>query len=83
MMDKCEEQHKMEKEKKVTVKIRGYFLLWILFDISTAMVGKAIHHSTFWAIMDFIFAPLAWIKWFICQEVTLSIIKSAFAWFMK
>jgi hypothetical protein len=26
---------------------------------------------------------LAWIKWVICQEVNLSIIKQSFEWFLK
>jgi hypothetical protein len=56
-------------------------LLSWLFCTSTAMVGYHIHHSVFWAIVDFIFAPIAWIKWLICQEVTLRIIKETFGFF--
>lgn len=63
------------------IKTKSYFWLRLLFDLATAMVGKAIHHSTFWAIMDFIFSPIAWFKWLVCQEVTLTIIKSTFSWF--
>jgi hypothetical protein len=51
--------------------------------LPTAMIGYQIHSSGFWAFMDFIFWPLAWIKWFIFQEVNLTIIKSAFDWFLK
>jgi|TARA_R110000822_G_scaffold162065_1_gene302401 hypothetical protein len=54
----------------------------ILFALPTAMVGYHIHGSIFWAIMDFIFWPLALIKWAICQEITLTIIKETFSWFL-
>jgi len=57
--------------------------LYAIFSLLTAMIGYAIHHSIFWAIIDFIFVPFAWLKWIICQEVTLSVIKSAFSWFFK
>lgn len=52
-----------------------------LFNVCTAMIGYQIHHSLFWSVMDFIFSPVTWAKWFICHDVTLSIIKHAFSWF--
>lgn len=56
----------------------------IIFSLPTAVIGYTINGgSIFWVIVDFIFWPLAWIKWFICQEVTLSIIKKSFEWFLK
>ncbi len=58
-------------------------LMYTVFSVLTAMIGYTIHGSLFWAIMDFIFTPIAWIKWLICQEVTLSIIKQTFEWFFK
>jgi hypothetical protein len=61
----------------------GMGCLYAIFSLLTAMIGYAIHHSIFWAIIDFIFVPFAWLKWIICQEVTLSVIKSAFSWFFK
>lgn len=63
---------------KVISSILGVILL-----TATAMIGYAIHHSLFWAIVDYIFAPIAWIKWLICHEVTLAVIKQAFAWFLN
>jgi hypothetical protein len=54
--------------------------LWFVFGICTAMIGYQIHHSVFWSICDFIFTPLAWVKWLICHEVTIPVIKSAFSW---
>lgn len=51
----------------------------VIVGLFTAMVGNAIHSSIFWSIVDFFFWPIAWLKWLICQEVTISIIKSAFS----
>lgn len=45
------------------------------------MIGYRINHSLFWAIIDFFFAPIAWIKWFICEEVNITIIKETFSFF--
>lgn len=56
--------------------------LTIIIEIITAIVGYEIHKSIFWTIIDLIFAPVAWAKWIICHEVTLAIIKQAFAWFL-
>lgn len=57
-------------------------LYWI-FAVCVAIVGKAIHGSVGWAIVDFIFAPFVLLKWLIYQEVNVSIIKHAFDWFLK
>lgn len=58
-------------------------LFALLFCIGTAMIGYQIHHSFFWSVVDFLFSPVAWCKWLLCQEVTLSVIKAAFPWFFK
>jgi hypothetical protein len=71
------------ENKKVTFTWKPITLPTIIFSLPTAMIGYQIHSSGFWAIMDFIFWPLAWIKWFIFHEVNLTIIKSAFDWFLK
>lgn len=55
--------------------------LWILFGLITAMIGHTIHGSVLWSVVDFVFSPVAWIKWIVCQEVTLTIIKQSFAFF--
>jgi len=47
------------------------------------MIGYQIHGSIAWAIVDFIFVPFAWLKWIVCQEVTLTVIKHAFSWFFQ
>ncbi len=69
------------KEKTTTHYTVSF--LYPIFCIITAMVGYHIHGSIFWAIVDWFFAPLAWAKWLICQEVTLSIIKETFAFFFR
>ena len=49
--------------------------------VCTAMIGYHIHRSVFWALLDYIFMPLVWIKWLVCEQVNVSIIKSTFAFF--
>jgi hypothetical protein len=55
----------------------------MIFSLATAVVGKQIHGSVFWAVVDFIFAPLVWLKWLIYHDVSLSIIGKAFEFFFK
>jgi hypothetical protein len=64
-------------------KIRFDRIIYTILSVMTAMVGYTIHHSIFWSIMDFLFTPLAWIKWLICQEVNLTIIKQTFQFFLN
>lgn len=56
-------------------------LMGLIIAVLTAMIGYTIHSSIFWSIIDFFFFPLAWIKWLIFHEVTMSVIKQTFAWF--
>jgi len=56
-------------------------LLYTTFSVLTAMVGYTIHGSIFWSVIDFFFTPIAIIKWLICHELTLSVIKETFTWF--
>jgi len=58
-------------------------LIYIAFSLATAIIGNNIHGSTFWSVMDFLFSPIAWLKWAICKEVNLTIIKSSFEWFLQ
>ena len=58
-------------------------IVWIIFDVLTAMVGYQIHGSVFWAFIDLFFSPLAWLKWVVCREVTLTIIYQALSWFLQ
>ena len=66
---------------KVSLNCGGNSLIYTIFNVLTAMIGYTIHGSMFWSIVDFFFTPLAWIKWLICQEVTLKVIKETFTWF--
>ncbi len=68
-----------------TVRVSsGRNIFYVLIGIFTAIVGCRINdNSLFWAIVDGIFWPFAWVKWLICQEVNITIIKEAFAFFMQ
>ena len=55
----------------------------LILGVLTAITGHAIHGSLFWSIIDFIFYPIAIIKWIICQEITLSVFHKAFPWFFN
>ena len=69
----------MDKHQvKYTLKLSGFIISTL-----TAMVGNTIHGSTFWTVMDFLFAPLPWLKWIVFQEVNITIIKNTFSWFLK
>jgi len=67
----------------IKIERRGSSLIYILFCLVTSMVGYHIHHSIFWSIMDWIFAPFAWCKWLIMQQVNMTIIHETFAFFFK
>lgn len=56
-------------------------LLYTIIAIFTAVIGYHIHGSIFWTIMDFWAWPIAWIKWLICHDVNISVIKETFAFF--
>ena len=58
------------------------FPYWI-FSVPTAIIGMSIHGSIWWAIFDFLFYPFVWLKWLLFKEVNLSIIKSAFEFFLQ
>jgi len=58
-------------------------VLYTIFCVVTAMIGHTIHHSIFWSVVDFFFAPIAWVKWLICHEVYMSIIKETFSFFFR
>ena len=54
-------------------------LITLLFSTAVAMIGYTIHGSIFWSIVDFIFSPVAIIKWLICHEITFAVIHQTFA----
>lgn len=57
--------------------------LYFIFAVATAMVGHTIHGDFFWTVADFFFAPLAWAWWLIFHQVSLTIIRSTFAFFLQ
>ncbi len=67
-------------KKSVSIRFNPFYLI---FSLITSMIGYHIHGSIGWAIIDWIFAPLVWIKWIICHDVTLQIIKDTFSWFFN
>ena len=58
-------------------------LLYLIGSICTAVVGMQIHGSFGYAILNFFFAPISWIYWLITHQVSISIIKDAFAFFFQ
>lgn len=56
-------------------------IFYLFIAVIVSMLGYTIHNSLLWAIVDFIFWPLVLIKWLICHELTLPIIKQTFTWF--
>jgi len=58
-------------------------LLYLLIAIGTAIIGYNIHGNIFYSIANFIFWPISWLVWLINHDVNLTIIKSAFDFFLK
>lgn len=60
-----------------------YAVFWIIMATVTAMVGHTIHGGTFWTVMNFIFWPISWVKWLVCHDVNLTLIKQTFSFFLS
>ena len=73
----------MENENSTSPSNTFFQVFHLIMSTLTAMVGYHIHSSIFWSIVDFIFYPVALIKWLICHEITLNIIKETFTWFFQ
>lgn len=58
-------------------------LIYLIISIMTGMIRYHMSPDLFWAIVDALFFPLVWIKWLICAEINLTIIKETFSFFMK
>ena len=67
----------------IQIKFSMRSILGLLFATATAMVGYTIHGSIFWSIVDFIFAPVAIIKWLICHELTASVLRETFGFILN
>jgi hypothetical protein len=57
--------------------------IYIAFCLFTSMIGYHKHHDISYAILDWIFAPIVWIYWFVTQQINLTIINETFAFFFK
>lgn len=68
-------------ENKVENRISSF--LYLICCLLTSMVGYQIHGSIFWSIMDWIFMPIAWIKWLVMHQVNMSIIRETFSFFLS
>lgn len=68
----------MENKKSISINLIG-----IIFSTFTSMVGYEIHGNVFYAIVNWIFSPLAWIYWLLTKSVNLNIIEQAFSFFFN
>ena len=64
------------------ISVDNTSVIRLILAIFTAFVGYEIHGSFFWAIINFIFWWLSWIKWLIYQDVSVSVIRKAFDFFL-
>ena len=72
----------MSDKENVIVKYNNP-LSWVI-HLATAIVGYHINNqSVFWAIIDWIFCPIVWLKWVICGQVNIHVIKEAFQFFFN
>ena len=70
-------------EKIAEIVERVFRLIYLIFCLSTSMIGYHIHNSIGYAILDWIFAPFVWCKWLITHEVNMKIIHETFAFFFN
>lgn len=61
----------------------GVSSAYLFFCFCTAMVGKSIHGSIAWSVVDAILAPVVWVKWIYMGEVCMSLIADTFAPFFS
>ena len=62
-------------------KTEGFF--YLLLCAITSMIGYHIHGSIGWAIIDWLFMPIAWVKWLICHQINATVIKETFSFLLK
>ena len=67
--------------KKITYYQSNYS--WVMALI-VGMMGYTLNDNSIgWGIIDGIFYPIVLIKWIICEELTLSLIKNTFPFFFN
>lgn len=54
--------------------------LALAFNTAVAMLGYHIntHARGFWAVIDFVFSPLALVKWLVCHQINATVIHQTF-----
>jgi len=73
----------MSKKKTINIGCGPQGIIPLIGAVCTTIIGQTIHSSFWWGIVDFFCWPLVWVKWLICRDVTMSIIKDAFSWFFQ
>lgn len=58
-------------------------IIYLIFAICVSMVGYHMHNSAIWAIIDFCFSPLVFVKWLFCHEISLTVIKETFKFLLQ
>lgn len=56
---------------------------YLVIAVCVAMIGYQRHGDTLWAIIDFMFWPIAVVKWLIYHEINVSLIKTTFDFLLK
>jgi len=77
------ENNTTQKQKIKIFYSNPFRWIYTLFNIATAMIGYNIHGNIFYSIMDFIFAPIAWMWWLIGQDINITIIRDTFSFFFN
>lgn len=55
---------------------------YLIFGVLVAMVCYQMHHDILLAIIYLIFWPIPLIKWLICKQLTLTLIKATFGFLL-
>jgi hypothetical protein len=61
-------------------------IIYFAGAISSAIISRSFNGEGwgwFFILWDFFLWPLAWIKWLVCQQVNLSILKTIFSWYLQ
>ena len=66
------------------MQVKYYSPFNSVLAVIVGMIGYKLNNdSLFWGIIDGLFYPIALIKWIVCDELTLTLIKQTFPFFFK
>ena len=51
--------------------------------VLTGMVAYTMSGSILWAIIDWLFWPIVWVKWFICHNINMTILHRTFDFLLR